>query len=35
MPEHIKKKLEENPQLEHELTHDLPIEIKKAARWAI
>ena len=32
MPEHIKKKLEEQIRnLEHELTHDLPIEIKKAA----
>ena len=32
MPEHIKKKLEEQiRELEHELTHDLPIEIKKAA----
>src|SRR5664279_4683505 len=32
MPEHIKKKLlEEIVKLEYELTHDLPIEIKKAA----
>jgi len=32
MPEHIKKKLEEQIRvLEHELTHELPIEIKKAA----
>jgi transcription elongation factor GreA len=32
MPEHIKKKLEEQiRELEHELTHDLPIEIKKSA----
>jgi len=32
MPEHIKKKLEEQiRELEHELTHELPIEIKKAA----
>lgn len=32
MPEHIKKKLlEEIKQLEHELTHELPAEIKKAA----
>jgi transcription elongation factor GreA len=32
MPEHIKKKLEEQiRELEHELTHDLPAEIKKAA----
>jgi len=31
MPEHIKKKLEEEIRaLEHELTHDLPKEIKKA-----
>ena len=31
MPEHIKKKLlEEIKQLEHELTHELPAEIKKA-----
>jgi transcription elongation factor GreA len=31
MPEHIKKKLEEEiKQLEYELTHDLPAEIKKA-----
>jgi transcription elongation factor GreA len=31
MPEHIKKRLlEEIKLLEHELTHDLPIEIKKA-----
>src|SRR5580700_2271843 len=32
MPEHIKKKLlEEIKQLEHELAHELPLEIKKAA----
>jgi transcription elongation factor GreA len=32
MPEHIKKKLlEEIKQLEHELAHELPQEIKKAA----
>jgi transcription elongation factor GreA len=32
MPEHIKKKLEEQiRELEHELTHELPAEIKKAA----
>jgi transcription elongation factor GreA len=32
MPEHIKKKLlEEIKQLEHELQHELPVEIKKAA----
>src|ERR1700761_7103681 len=32
MPEHIKKKLlEEIKQLEHELVHELPKEIKKAA----
>ena len=32
MPEHIKKKLEEQIRgLEHELTHELPAEIKKAA----
>jgi len=32
MPEHIKKKLlEEIKQLEHELAHELPKEIKKAA----
>src|ERR1700750_2396569 len=32
MPEHIKKKLEEQiRELEHELTHELPIETKKAA----
>jgi transcription elongation factor GreA len=32
MPEHIKKKLlEEIKLLEHELTHELPVEIKKAA----
>jgi len=32
MPEHIKKKLlEEIKQLEHELQHELPAEIKKAA----
>ena len=32
MPEHIKKKLEEEIRLlEHELTHELPKEIKKAA----
>src|SRR5579871_3446660 len=32
MPEHIKKKLEEEIKaLEHELTHELPKEIKKAA----
>jgi len=32
MTEHIKKKIEEEiRQLEHELTHELPIEIKKAA----
>ncbi len=32
MPEHIKKKLEEEIRhLEHELTHELPQEIKKAA----
>jgi transcription elongation factor GreA len=32
MPEHIKKKLlEQIQQLEHELTHELPAEIKKAA----
>src|ERR1700745_4492121 len=31
MPEHIKKKLEEEIRLlEHELTHELPQEIKKA-----
>src|SRR5579859_3996849 len=31
MPEHIKKKLEEEIRLlEHELTHELPKEIKKA-----
>ncbi len=31
MPEHIKKKLEEEIQvLEHELTHELPKELKKA-----
>jgi transcription elongation factor GreA len=31
MPEHIKKKLQEEiRQLEHELTHELPAEIKKA-----
>src|SRR6202034_3975836 len=31
MPEHIKKKLlEEIKLLEHELTHELPLEIKKA-----
>src|ERR1700744_4850169 len=32
MPEHIKKKLQEEiKQLEHELAHELPQEIKKAA----
>lgn len=32
MPEHIKKKLQEEiVKLEYELTHELPIEIKKAA----
>src|SRR5271170_2817332 len=32
MPEHIKQKLQEEIRnLEHELTHELPIEIKKAA----
>lgn len=32
MPEHIRKKLEEEIRLlEHELTHELPLEIKKAA----
>jgi transcription elongation factor GreA len=32
MTEHIKKKLEEEIRLlEHELTHELPVEIKKAA----
>ena len=32
MPEHIKKKLQEQiVALEHELTHELPAEIKKAA----
>src|SRR5256886_5141301 len=32
MPEHVKKKLlEEIKALEHELTHELPKEIKKAA----
>src|ERR1700745_3578005 len=32
MPEHIKQKLQEQiRQLEHELTHELPAEIKKAA----
>jgi len=32
MPEHIKKRLEEQIRvLEHELTHELPLEIKKAA----
>jgi transcription elongation factor GreA len=32
MPEHVKKKLEEEiKQLEHELAHELPKEIKKAA----
>jgi len=32
MPEHIKKKLEEQiRQMEHELQHELPQEIKKAA----
>ncbi len=32
MPEHIKRKLEaEIKQLEHELAHELPMEIKKAA----
>src|SRR6202035_4241740 len=32
MPEHIKKKLEEEiRQMEHELQHELPQEIKKAA----
>jgi len=32
MPEHIKKKLlEEIVKLEYELTHELPVEIKKAA----
>jgi transcription elongation factor GreA len=32
MPEHIKKKLlEEIKKLEHELQHELPVEIKKAA----
>src|ERR1700745_4259738 len=32
MPEHIKKKLQEEiKQLEHELSHELPQEIKKAA----
>src|SRR5499427_10312861 len=32
MPEHIKKKLEEEIRtLEHELAHELPKEIKKAA----
>ena len=32
MPEHIKKKLQEEIiKLEYELTHELPIEIKKAA----
>ncbi|HEX8801776.1 MAG TPA: transcription elongation factor GreA, partial [Terriglobales bacterium] len=31
MPEHIKKKLEEEIQvLEHELNHELPKELKKA-----
>ena len=31
MPEHIKKQLEEEiKQLEHELAHELPAEIKKA-----
>ena len=31
MPEHIKKKLQEEiRQMEHELTHELPAEIKKA-----
>jgi transcription elongation factor GreA len=31
MPEHIKKRLQEEiKQLEHELTHELPAEIKKA-----
>ena len=31
MPEHIKKKLEQEIQiLEHELTHELPKELKKA-----
>ncbi|MGC2504254.1 MAG: transcription elongation factor GreA, partial [Silvibacterium sp.] len=31
MPEHIKRQLQEEiRQLEHELTHELPIEIKKA-----
>src|ERR1035437_356214 len=31
MPEHIKKKLQEQiEQMEYELTHDMPIEIKKA-----
>jgi transcription elongation factor GreA len=34
MPEHIKKKLlEEIKQLEHELQHELPAEIKKAAAF--
>ncbi|MGC2404681.1 MAG: transcription elongation factor GreA, partial [Acidobacteriaceae bacterium] len=32
MPEHIKKKLQEEiRKLEHELAHELPAEIKKAA----
>ena len=32
MPEHIKKKLQEEiVKLEYELTHELPVEIKKAA----
>src|SRR5436309_14329109 len=32
MPEHVKKKLQEEINtLEHELTHELPKEIKKAA----
>ena len=32
MPDHVKKKLEEEiRQMEHELAHELPAEIKKAA----
>jgi len=36
MTEQIKKKLrDEIEALEHELIHELPKEIKKAAAWAI
>ena len=34
MPEHIKKKLQEEiSALEHELSHELPKELKKAVRY--